>query len=52
MTPARPFGPGHPYKQTTEMARKAGKIAAKKSPWGKWCPGLFSKRKREGKNNG
>jgi hypothetical protein len=50
MTPARPFGPGHPYKQTTEMARKAGKIAAKKSPWGKWCPGLFSKRKREGKN--
>lgn len=47
MTPVRPFGPGHPYRQTTEAARKAGKVARTKSPWGKWNPGLFSKRKRE-----
>lgn len=30
------FGdPNHPFRQTTETARKAGLAAKKKSPWGK-----------------
>lgn len=28
-----PFGPSHPYRQTTEMARKAGKSNKGKTPW-------------------
>lgn len=28
-----PFGPGHPYRQTTEMARKAGQANKGKTPW-------------------
>lgn len=32
-----PFGdPRHPYRQTTEMARKAAQANKGKTPWRKW----------------
>ncbi len=31
-----PFGPSHPYRQTTEQARKAGKLGKAASPWRKF----------------
>ena len=30
-----PFGPSHPYRQTTEMARKAAQANKDTSPWRK-----------------
>lgn len=30
-----PFGPTHPFRQTTETARYAGKKGRAKSPWSK-----------------
>lgn len=40
------FGPNHPFKQTTEAARKAGKAARKVSSWNRG-PMILSDRARK-----